>query len=497
VLRRIKALWKPLGIILIAGLASALCGLGIWHLRNAAALRELDEARSRLRDQGVAVTFDDLPGAPPPEDENAAPLYEAAFKRLEEEDERILEDEESEGDLPLALEDPWHLEEAAVKDLYRYEPFVELLGRATTRPRCAFRIEYKGLGTPHPYIPRLRDAMNLMIARTAECARDGDVEAAFESLHIAGRMAPALKEEAFLVGQLARIGLNAQVLEALEVLLPLADDPARVFQRVAPDTCRGAVWKGLRGEVVIHLDIADENAADLAGMITPDPSLFLRLKVPAFRADLAFAAELIARALDAEDLPYPEQLLVREEILSEVNANPQLIVTRMMVPVQLAAILEEGRNASRVAMARLAAELLAFRRRTGAFPEALEALGLGRPARIDPYTERPFRLLRRDEGTWIASEAAPLDDEDDVRWVLEDEEGEFAWARWRVDAPLPPRSRPEEKSEVEMLKAIARSLGIRVSRRGLTEEEWFEKVKARVEAAGVGIQFGPDDGKAK
>jgi hypothetical protein len=489
VLRRLKALRKPLAIACIVVLAVGLCGLGLWHLWDAAALRELDRVRGQLRDEGIAVAFGDLRGAPPPDDENAAQLYLAAFKQLEEEEARLLK----EFDLSLSLLEPWHVEEALAGELAGNDTLAESLRKATSRPRCEFRIEYRGMATPLPHIHSLRQAMNWMIARTAERARSGDLAAAFDGLRIAANMPRSLEGEPLIVSQVVRMACDKQVLDALEVLLPLADDPVARLQIVAPDDCRGAAWKGLRGEIVALLDTAGEKAKELGDFFERDRSLSFRFSIPAYRTGLAGTARLLADVLDAENLSYREQLRARGEALGQANANP---VMRFLIPVLLDSIVQEGTHASRVVMARLAAELLAFRRRTGNFPETLEALGLDGAVTRDPFTERPFRLLRRDEGTWIASEAAPLDDEEDIRWVLEDEEGEFAWARWRVDAPLPTRSRPEERGGVQTLKGIAESLGIRVSRRGLTEDQWFEKVKAEVEAAGIGIQFGPADGKA-
>lgn len=132
-LQRLKALRKPLGIIFLVILALAICGIGLWLLWDAKSLGEVEEARGQLRAKGIAVAFGDLRGAPPPDDENAARLYDIAFKRMGEEETRLLE----EFDLSLSQLEPWHLEEALAGKLAGNEAVVESLRRAVSLPRCA------------------------------------------------------------------------------------------------------------------------------------------------------------------------------------------------------------------------------------------------------------------------------------------------------------------------------------------------------------------------
>jgi hypothetical protein len=421
-----------------------------WLRWNAAPWRRLEEVRSLARERGLPVTGSELAGEPLPEAEKAAKLYEAAFELYQETAARIRAsvwaEEDGDGQKAEAGEDGPAGESRAPVDpelevtarLARDEPLIEALRRAASSGECRFPIDHDGVGTSLPHLVYLQAATRIFRDRALEHAREGNLDAAFDDLRVAGSLNRALAHEPYYISQNYRLRHHEHLLAALESLLPLADDPLERLDFIALPATGGSAGVALRGEVVAILDLAADLSSDLLEAFHY-PRFAIPLIAPYMRSDLAAHVERIVRFLDAEAQPYPEWLELGEELAREAAAGGRF--SRLWQFVCLRVIQAEARCASRTAMARLAARLLSHRRMTGAFPETLEMPGLLAGEAIDPYTGKPFRLLRRGEALWIASEAVPLGSEGEIGWLLDNDPEGYIWARWRVDAPLPPRRR--------------------------------------------------------
>jgi hypothetical protein len=221
---------------------------------NVVASRRLGRELARLRAEGAPLT--PAEAAPPkiPDSENAALLYQKAFKGLEDEDK----------DEKLAIRQflsPSHLRKgqtpptlAQVKVIVaRHEAEFRLLQEGSRRPACRFPVEWeKGFEALFPHPGQARDAIRFLVAKALVDARDGRAGAALNDLATAIRMSNHLSAEPTLVAQLVRVAciaiVSARLPEVLEKAPPTAQESRAFYDLLGQVDMIGPWVHGMEGE---------------------------------------------------------------------------------------------------------------------------------------------------------------------------------------------------------------------------------------------------------
>lgn len=386
--------------------------VGVWTVWNVVGTRRIEQAVDELRAAGFPGRIDEieswrLGGEPPAAEENAAPLYRAAFALIEAEGKPPPAEDDTAKGIRRWLSDEL---EAALPD---YGPALEELHRAAARPRCRRELRWEdGYELELPDLMPARSAARLLGARALGRSRSGEHGGAVEDLRALFALARSFREEPILISQLVRFGVDRIGLDVLEVVLPTCTDPVAVVEGLRLDAVGGSVAMSFAMESVIVLSLA-------TGGTDMDGAEELRLAFgaasilgPYLKCDIAHLSRGLTRMAVAAQQPYPVARPETQRIQDEALEGGGLM-TGMLLPAMAHSIEKEGAIAARCRLASVAARCLAHRRKEGVYPESLDEVSTDI---VDPLSGRPFLLERRAGELVLASRV-----DEEVRWALPEE----------------------------------------------------------------------------
>lgn len=234
---------KWVGIVfLMLGLIYA----GLVAAGNMAVRREL----APLEAAGFPTRMEQVTPAAIPEEDNAAPLYNAAFKALKEQPRSEFEGDDVGGISSTNLFG--QLGQAAVAILKapddaeaannfenlvrdpRVAEFLSGIKRASALPGYRQEIDYtKG---PEIRLPHLDDnymtASHILAALALQQMRKGDTDAAWRTIEMSFRFANALRDQPFIISQLVRLSQQMIAINAMKDLAEVSAPPDEVSQRI-------------------------------------------------------------------------------------------------------------------------------------------------------------------------------------------------------------------------------------------------------------------------
>lgn len=209
---------------------TALILLVIAHtIFNFIAGRKLEAEINRIRQAGEPLTLEEAAPPPIPDSENAAVLYQKAFKpfQVDENTEKI-KDQELE---TLAKFVEWHPGQKkprptlaqATAAVAKKEPLFKLLEEASLRPACRFSVDWAaGFEARFPYLWQIRLATRLLTAKALVDSSQGDAEKAMNDLAVAFRAANHLAPEPTLINQMVRMACIAIIFQQFPAILEAA-----------------------------------------------------------------------------------------------------------------------------------------------------------------------------------------------------------------------------------------------------------------------------------
>jgi hypothetical protein len=390
------------GLLAIAGVLLLVGGVN-WYLFSHRPYRQ----QLRLwKDEGGVTSVREMVGDRPPDEANAAVLYEAAFAELP--DSWSLDDEER-----ARLEEPLEAEELG-PILEKYAGPLEQVRQGTQRDVCYWSTDYDaGIGALLPHLGPARTAAELLIAEAVVRSREGDAAGAMDSLCQALRLAEHVGVEPFMISQLVQIDYEMRVLEALESLFreqPLPESGE--FERLLSGRNHRQ-----RVQVTMRSDITGVLTALEAGTLGE----FLEM-IDGYESispmDLALSRLLRGRdlaiyiELEREQVAFFSQPFYEQSGAEPWLDPPAWAVLSNSLPcsrVRMNARVAEA--AARLAMARSALRLRAIRRETGSYPETLDAP-------VDPYSGEPLAYEKTATG-FILRSAGMDEDGEPLEWRWE------------------------------------------------------------------------------
>lgn len=393
-------------LVTVTAVAALLAAHQIWKTVE---LRRLHRTLDDLRAEGFPTRGADLVPAALPDDENAAPRYEAAIALAKIHGhwapdatvgDRADDAEPTPDELRAEL-----LAGAPVDALVELRDALDLAVEGSALPSCAFSGTSAALDSPERFghsmdVVRLASLLCARALVTADLQPDGPSARDLRAAFAIGRH---LGEDSILLAQLVRLTIATHALEATRALLADAPDPEGFLAAVAPDETDHLVARALTGEMVF-VEIILEHALlwDALGLGPDGPGFLQTLIDFTYRpADLASTRRHLARlrrAATAARLPGPDALRALADLTEEARDGGRV---ERAASIDFARILEhELAYAHELALTRVGAGLLAAERRTGALPDDLSAFSeddLDDPATgaaMEWITEAGARVLR-------------------------------------------------------------------------------------------------------
>jgi hypothetical protein len=318
-------------------------------------------------------------------EKNAAPVYLAAIKRLEDpslKDERkLISDADLRGATIGALE-------GAEAGLATFAPTLSEIERAAERPECAFDRNWK-LG-PNLLLPEYTHmkAFSKMFAARAELASlKGDWRSALRDVRTGYRLARHTGQDPILIGMLVEVAQESIAHHAfMRVMSDHGDNPEFLREAARVQSEVGALPNfrhAMGGEVIFGrtaIPMIDGHQAFTSSSTSPsEPMFFERAFFQSKPVQGAFETKLLQfwretyRDLpkDPADWEGTVKVMQRQEIRIAADESPANWANQYLMPVFTQAATAVGKVIAQRNMEATAVRLLTYRAENGAFPKAL------------------------------------------------------------------------------------------------------------------------------
>ena len=397
---------------------------------------ELDE----LRAMGRPVSIADFGQPPMPDAENAALVYNEAFKLLPElspEDGEILSDFAA------------YWESVSEESLQRIRELVAaaaeglaLIEEGNRRPKCYFKLDWqKGYEARMPHLGYMRRAAHRLIARARLRAMDGDLSGAVADLRTSLALGAPLHGQPAMISELVALvfeSLSAVSIQHLcddfllsaDMLHSLEEELANVPGRAVPAYTMGTE-RVLAFETIRKVRNGELSLPSVGG--EPERKSTLLDKIIQSRIDYdneeLTCIRLLGQIEGLMDEPLYESAARLKKLSDELNeklASDKLLLMGLLTPATFRFREEVAVCGARVQVTRMGLAALAWRLEHGEWPEK-PPLDL-----VDPFDGKPMRYrvggetlviysigrdLLDDSGTRIEP-GSGTDDKGDIVWEL-------------------------------------------------------------------------------
>jgi len=411
-----RRLWRWLRwVLLVAGLS-----VGGWLGWTASLRSEFEREVQALRKAGEPVKLSELLEGPGPEGSNAAPLIKQAYGLMGDDPE-----------LDMLRNPEWYKQRqlvAAQKWLEGQSETIELLHRASVRPRCSFGTDWtEALRIPVWEFEWTGACASLLEAWAKKRARDGDAAEALRALETLlrlGRHGP----RGTVLCYAFRVSIQASAMTTLrDVAHGKAFDPEAARARFEP-----LMEESLRLDPALYT-LSSERARGIslvrqwvAGdspwqIVDPDAGEGTSLK------DWIWSSWIMRPFAYKDGLAALRFLGTGIERLKDGNleAMESMAPIEVRAPDFISGLLSDrpyhtARKTrilrARVAVTRAGLDALVLRKKNGRFPATMRLP-------IDPFGGKPLRYTVRVDGTARIESARPIRDEffrkeEEIAWEL-------------------------------------------------------------------------------
>lgn len=385
--------------------------------------RGLERRFAEIRARGEPLTFEELAPRPVPIYENAAPIYEQAFKalKLPERDENLQKflDEDT------SPEDRAKLEPGIRELIQQNEPVFALIEEAVSKPKCVFPVKWEdGLNALHLHSNQLRKLNSLVSARAILRGSDGQTDAALQDLALALRIADAIRGEPDIESYLVSAHMRRKALFSLKEVVSGCEidenKAASIYQMLSGISQEDGLLLALQGERAIgnwHFDrIRKADRNELWGDFEPSQRILFYLAVRGYSAisykDQQFFLDSRERWIKAVNLPYSEVVKLTPS-LDEVDKSPLAIMSRTISGTASRAWAARDAVKAEIGLAQTAMALKAYKSLIGSYPASLQELKtrIDWPIPDDPFSGKPFVYKRNGQGFLLYSWGINLKDD--------------------------------------------------------------------------------------
>jgi hypothetical protein len=418
---------------ILVGIGLVVVVLGIvYTVALVRAKAKLREAYAALEQDGRPLSLDDVLPPEVPDEQNAALLYEKAAAMLEaepsEEEDNLLEElqrlaralfqEPTDPDrLARQQQDVARLKQRMAQDVVTTA--LALVEQGTQRPACRFEYDQAiGLLDEKPVSNRMRTLVVALGARARLEAEAGDLQKAWDTIQTQLRFGHTLRHDPIALDPWVRFAATGHACRVIRHVCEIAPPDEHDYQPIeqlltTADDVEPFVRfldaeRLSRGEGIFSLppDELYEVLREYQNSFGGDaPEFFNRLVfrkitfAPTFVADHAAYLQVMRRSVQMLEGPFVSRDAPAYQEIGKLTRRYGL--TARIAPYSSGMKYIHSRMAADLRMVRAGLALLRFKRRHGAFPPALDALGL--EDLIDPFDQKPLRYRPEAQGFVVYS----------------------------------------------------------------------------------------------
>jgi hypothetical protein len=424
--RLLRWLWRPTRPVLAV---LALLGLAAYVVTNVSAGHDLERELTLIRERGEPLTLAEAAPPPVPDEQNAALVYEQAFRQLprlegvpssaiageqqlDRRDEKVLGEFLSE-----ASGERWRDSVEPVRQaLAGTEGALVLTRQAAAMARCRFPVDWEaGAGALLPHYPKLRSLTRLLAGHAVVAALDGNPAEAVADLEAIGGMARHIAAEPILIGQMveyATLSAGCISLQRVMEIAPLDETACRrLDQALTRVDLYASFEQAIQTERCIGLwcfDLWRRDPAQFAAVVgSQEQPLGMvvrsgRMASPLLKQDELFYLRAMAAQVDRASRRERVRTLPSEE--EEANVPRYAMVSRIVLPAFSRAYRKRDRMVARLRLAQWALGLHLHRQQMGAYPATLTEIGarLKEALPTDPFGAE-FLYRRQGDGYLLYS----------------------------------------------------------------------------------------------
>jgi hypothetical protein len=392
-----------------------LLGVVAWTVGNMVGTSHFEAALRNLEAKGYPTSLSGLAPASPPPGEDAGPYYTAALAlHVKSPEDPDVEWDPEPAD-KIAEMTPEQREKLKAWVAANQESF-DMLARARLRPRCRYEHDFaQGYSMLLPEVTNIIVLSRTLRVRAVLQSLDGDVAGAQDSVRSILALGESVREEPVLVEQLVRLVTVRLAMGAVDACVSSTTSEAdlKAWAELLPKDgfLDGALARAIRGEIGM---LAQSVAAGPHGefeqmMLGMGGGALLR---PLVRSDAARFVDLLRRAAEASDKPYPEARVEMDRIEGDPREGRRWWrpVCNALLPGFRKSLQSLTAAKAHVAVVRagLGAELA--RAKTGKAPERLET--------PDPFTGKPLTIDAAGKIASAESAAGVQPNNDPIEWTL-------------------------------------------------------------------------------
>jgi hypothetical protein len=449
---------KRAGIVfLVLGLVYA----GLVVAGNMAVRRE----KAALEAAGFPTRMEQVIPAAIPEKDNAAPLYNAAVKALQD----VPFEGESVGGVTVTSSNLFdQLGQAAVAFLkapddvkaaknfetlvrdQRFTEFISGIERASALPGYRQEIDYtKGPEIRLNYIVDNLRVSQILAALALQQMRQGNTAAAWRTIEISFRFADTLRDEPLIISQLVRLSSQVIAIEAMKDVAAVSAPPDEVSQKIQKKLSLYDVEKSMalalngeriffggwafsrhRPDLLKYVSIASDSSNE--DQKTPYFLKALALFPYSSRWSAALFGPLVMpwdhalylktmHAMLAE--PFSNEIVTADQSFEELPAYG--VLTRLVIPALSGCRSRALYGDGALMVGLLGLKAIDYKKEHGAFPRDLQALGA--QDLVDPFTGKPLVYRPEPNGFLLYSVGPDLTDDGGREYDHKEKKGDIVW----------------------------------------------------------------------
>jgi hypothetical protein len=414
-------------------------GLAVAAILNIMTYNNIDSAMNlklaSMRTEAGALA---LSASPPrvPDRDNAALIYEEAFRAMPEHDELPKRLQKVMAAGSAKRDKSFYDDPSVAQYLKLHEPALWLLRRAATMSDCYFEHNY---GRPSfemllPEVQHLRQGARLLVLEARYRAAKGDMQGALEDAVAVGRLGDHINQQPILISHMLAVACHGMQTQCLESVLafgsPAGEDLALWSGRPTLSNSV-ALTRALRMEEALGLrmmsKVLSEDSArtlsQLSGGGDDSNRWFLGLMQSPWRVfmlpgDMASYPETMRKAQRLAAQPYFKCRRQWEFLEPRMQGKRTGIMTGMLIPALGHVARSSARMEAKNRLADLAVGVTKYKLKHAKYPAKLADLvpGFLPAVPIDPLGGKPLRMVAADGGLVLYSVGPDGDDDGGAEW---------------------------------------------------------------------------------
>ena len=372
----------------------------------------------------------------PPDQGNAALLYEKAFSLMKQTNEGekwkdVYDRKSSKWDSGFGKRDYDAKDPELREFLKAHQATLAMLRRAAALQGCYFERDYArpSIDLPMPEMARLRESARLLAADARCKAADGQVRAALENVAAMQSVSRHVAAEPIVISYLVSVAIDSLALDTLEGILITTQPSAADLAALPMDettSFQRALRRSLVGEEAFGL-----SAFSMLSLDTPTRTLYWELGIrsecekyaaaifgPLWRvymlpSDLEGYRNYMKELRDIIPLGFQAAQGRLKRFEDEHRIRRAGILSALTLPALSRVFVSCARAEAKHRLGQLAVALAAYRAKAGQFPAKLESLVPEYLAEVplDPYDDKPLRLCSHPAGVMLYSIGEDLTDD--------------------------------------------------------------------------------------